>query len=322
MTDHAVLGPGGIGGLIGGALARAGANVTVIPRATQIAAYPDSLHIESVTLGDFEAHVSARAGLDSAVDVLWVTVKNQQLGDALEAVSPAAVRGSLIVPLMNGIDHVAVLRNRYPASVVIAGAIRTESTRVEPGHIVHKGWHAQQDTDAADPRFPRPVTPVQLAGPSQHRERVGRLARELEKAGVPCQVWDDENYLLWNKLAILCPYALATTAVAGPIGSVRANSEVFDLMLECAEEILDVAASVGVQLDRVGCMSMIDRFPDSMRVSMERDASAGLPIEIDAITTPVLRVGTAHGIPVKATERLRLLASESYTRLLTDRARI
>jgi 2-dehydropantoate 2-reductase len=321
VTSHAVLGPGGIGGLIGGALARAGSSVSVIPRAAQVVSYPRSLHIESVALGDFEADVSASARLESPVDVLWVTVKNQQLPEALEAVSAPAVRGSLIVPLMNGVDHVAALRDRFPDSVVLSGAIRTEATRVGPGHIVHGGWHALDAADAGDPRFPLPVKPVQLAGPAQHRRRVERLAQELDHAGVPCQVWDDENYLLWSKLSILCPYALATTAVAGPIGAVRANPEIFDLMLECAREILEVAAALGVQLDRLECLSMINKFPDSMRVSMERDASAGVPIEIDAITTPVLRVGAEHEIPVKATEQLRLLASESYERLLRDRAR-
>ncbi len=322
VTSHAVLGPGGIGGLIGGALARAGAAVVVIPRSAQVATYPRSLTVESVVLGDFEAPVSVLAVLDSPVDVLWVTVKNQQFTEALAAVSPAAVRGSLIVPLMNGIDHVASLRDRFPDSAVIAGAIRTEAARVGPGHIVHRGWHTQDSVDGNDPRFPRPVKPIQLAGPGQYRHRIEELAQELERAGVPCQVWDDENYLLWSKLSILCPYALAMTEMAGPLGAVRANAEVFDLMLACAEEILDVAAALGVQLDRMESLSMIDRFPDSMRVSMERDASAGLPIEIEAVTTPVLRAGADHGIPVEATARLRVLASESFARLMSDRTRV
>ena len=58
---HAILGVGGVGGLIGGALARAGADVVLIMRPQTLADYGGRLVVESVVLGDFEVEVPAAA---------------------------------------------------------------------------------------------------------------------------------------------------------------------------------------------------------------------------------------------------------------------
>jgi 2-dehydropantoate 2-reductase len=303
VTTHGVLGPGGIGGLIGGALARAGADVIVVPRPGR--EHPDSLTVRSTVLGEFTAPVTVARSLTQPVNVLWVCVKNQQLDEALASVTSTAIPGALVIPLMNGIDHLARLRAAFPEAEVVAGAIRTESTRVAAGTIVHGGWHVQAAPpgEVADPASP--TKPVQLAPKPHVRDRAAAVAQELEAAGVPTQLWDDEDYLLWSKLSILCPYALATTAVLGPIGMVRADVEVLDLLVRCATEVADVAQAVGVVLDRERIGAMLTRFPDEMRVSMERDASAGVPIEIEAVTAPVLRNGAALGVDVDATRQLR-----------------
>lgn len=322
MTKHAVLGAGGIGGLIGAALARAGHEVTLVLRPSTLSVYPPVLRLESTMLGDFNVPVITTARLEHSVDVLWVTVKAPQLEDALAAVPPRTVAGGLVVTLMNGIYHVARLRLEYPGAAVVAGSIRTESTRVEPGRIVHRGWHTGPRTDQSESRaIPKPTKPVQLCGEGPVRARVEALAHSLESAGVPCQVWDDEAYLLWSKLSILCPYALATTAVAGPIGAVRANPHVLDRMLTCVREVLAVSQALGVQLDVRETLSMIDRFPDDMRVSMERDASNGRPLEIEAVAGPIIREGRRSGIDVAATEELRELALQSATAIL-ERQRV
>ena len=305
MTTFAVLGPGGIGGLIGGALARRGAAVTVVPRPDAIAEHPHELLVESVALGTFRAPVEVVERLERPVDVLWVAVKAYQLRSALGSVDPEALRGAMIVPLMNGIDHVATLRATFPEALVAPGSIRTESTRVAPGRIVHGGWHVVEGLEARDGEMPAPTKPVQLASSAAAPGRVEALASEIEEAEVPTQVWVDENYLLWTKLAILCPYALATTAARGPIGAVRSDPELSGLLEGCASEIAAVARAVGTRLDEARLAETLAGFPDSMRVSMERDAAAGRPIEIVAVTDPVLREGRAHGIPVHATEELR-----------------
>ena len=54
---HAILGVGGVGGLIGACLARSGASVTVVVRPESLAQFPESLHLESA-FGNFSVPVS------------------------------------------------------------------------------------------------------------------------------------------------------------------------------------------------------------------------------------------------------------------------
>src|SRR5216683_3558724 len=116
---HAVLGAGGVGGLMAGALARAGHPVTLIVRTD----HPARLSVESRVLGNFEVGVDSVRRLAEPVDVLWVTVKATQLEAALASARPEAAPDALVVPLLNGIDHVELLRRTYGADRVAAGAI-------------------------------------------------------------------------------------------------------------------------------------------------------------------------------------------------------
>ena len=56
---HAVLGAGGVGGLLGAALARCGADVVLLMRAQSLAEYPGELSVESRVLGSFTVPVVA-----------------------------------------------------------------------------------------------------------------------------------------------------------------------------------------------------------------------------------------------------------------------
>src|SRR5438105_12568667 len=109
--EHAILGAGGVGGLVAGVLAQAGEPVTLVVRPEATADYPEKLCLQRPATGEQEFAMAHTALLDHPVDVLWITVKATQLGAALQQVpgAPAAT----VIPLLNGIDHVALLRSRY-----------------------------------------------------------------------------------------------------------------------------------------------------------------------------------------------------------------
>src|SRR5271156_2388960 len=143
---HAILGAGGVGGLIGACLAHVGDPVTLVVRRETLAQYPKTLRLQS-PFGDFEVNVAV-AGEVPPVDVLWITVKATQLEPALSALkNSGAIRA--IVPLLNGIDHVSVLRSRYGAERIIPATIAVETERVSPGHIVHRSPFARLNVSSA-----------------------------------------------------------------------------------------------------------------------------------------------------------------------------
>lgn len=276
---HAILGAGGIGGLLAGALAKAGMPTVLLLRPEALAGYPGRIAIDSVVLGDFESEVPAVSKLDREIDVLWVATKATQLGSALGLAPPDRVgAGATVIPLLNGIDHIDVLKARYPT--VVAGAIRVESERLSPARI----------------RQSSPFLRVDLAGAKQ-------AAADLRAAGIDCRVSDDELTLLWEKLAFLAPVALATTALDAPLGSVR-DDERFQ---GCQREAFTVARAEGAHINEAGLLAVLTAAPAEMRSSMQKDVAAGHLPELDAIAGPILRGSDRYGLSAPHTKELSRL---------------
>lgn len=272
---HAVLGAGGIGGLLGAALVRAGAEVVLLMRPETLARYRGHLSVESAVLGDFEVDVPAASALETPVDVVWVATKATQLEQALVLAPPERVDAATVVPLLNGVDHVALLRRRY--TNVVAGAIRVESERLPSAKI----------------RQSSPFLRVELAGAEL-------IAAELRRAGIDCRIRDDELTLLWEKLAFLAPIALATTALDLPLGPVRDEPR----YRGCQDEAIAVARAEGARLDERALRELAAAAPAETRSSMQKDVAAGRHPELDAIAGPIQRGGLRHGIPVPNTDHL------------------
>lgn len=291
---HAVLGSGGLGGFLGGALAGAGQPVTLILRAQTLESHPDTLSVTSRVLGNFETPVHRATQVAQPVDVLWLTVKATQLDTALTAVPHDSVGDALIVPLLNGVEHVARLRAHFDPDHVIAGTIRVESERVAPGEI----------------RQLSPFATLQLAAVGRLATRVRDLAEEVRSAGLTCEVAEDEPSVLWSKLAFLAPLALTTTAMGAPLGDVRSDSLWRARLDACVGEACAAAAIDGAQIDRDSILALLHNAPGSMRSSMQKDVEAGRRPELDAIGGPIVRRGNQHGLDVSTTESLvQMIAS-------------
>jgi 2-dehydropantoate 2-reductase len=284
----AILGAGGIGGLLAGLLARDGDQVTCIaPPRTAAHLREHGIEVRSARFGDFRVPVDAASLLQTPVDVCYVAVKATSLEEALESVPPSALGNALMVPFLNGIDHVALLRRRYPADQVVAATIRIESARVAPGVIEEPSGFAV----------------VELAPGQADRSRVEALADKLKRIGMDVRIREDELKMLWSKLSVLAPIALLGTHEGAPIGEVRERRR--DDFAAVVHEIASAArAADGVELDPNVPLGMLDQVPASMRSSMQRDAEAGRPLELDAIGGTILRAAARGGVRAPVTERL------------------
>jgi 2-dehydropantoate 2-reductase len=283
----AVLGPGGVGGLLAGLLARQGATVVCLAGAETAAVLENQgVRVQSEQFGNFEVPIRAADRLTEPVDACLVAVKATQLDAALERVPANLLGDALVVPFLNGVEHVDLLRDRYPDASVVAATIRVESTRVAPGQVRHDS----------------PFASVELATGPNPVARVERLASLLQQAGLEVQVSDEERATLWRKLNILAPLALLTTHHAAPAGVVR--DERRDDLAAVAEEVASVARAEGAPADAHSVFEFFDRIPAAMQSSMQRDAAAGRAIELEAIGGAVVRAAQRHGIPVPVTSRL------------------
>lgn len=280
---HAILGAGGVGGLIGASLAHCGDQVTLVVRRETLAKYFDKLQLES-TFGNFTVPVSRSAEVP-ACDVLWLATKATQLDGALAALThPESVRA--IVPLLNGIDHVAVLRAKYGKDKIIPATIAVESERVAPGHIIHRSPFAR------------------LSVSSRGQALLASTLEQLQKMGFECRFIDDEATLMWNKLVFLAAFALSTTAADKTTSEIMADPKWRELGLAVIREACAVGVAEGAKLDADAVIAGVMKMPGNMRSSMQKDVEQGKPPELDAIAGPILRGAQKHGIDIPATKTL------------------
>jgi len=122
---HAILGAGAVGGLVGAVLAREGEDVRLLVRPENQSGYPGKLKLNTPN-GAMESPVRIETKLTDDVDVLWVAVKTYQLIGALRTV-PSESNVGTIIPLLNGIDHVDLLRVRFGHDAVVPATIAVEA---------------------------------------------------------------------------------------------------------------------------------------------------------------------------------------------------
>lgn len=280
----AVLGPGGIGGLLAALLSRAGHRVICLAgEETTDALRRNGVRVHSGQFGHFTAQVEADTALREPVDLCLVAVKHTTLDAALDRVPAHHLDDGLVLPLLNGIEHIAALRDRFHAGRVVPAVIRVESTRTAPGVIEHGS----------------PFTEIDLAGP---QERLAGLAELLTSAGAQTRILPDENAVLWGKLAFLAPFALLTTRYRLPIGRIR--TERGEELAALVEETTAVSRACGGQTDAAQILARYDAFPAESKSSMQRDAEAGRPLELDAIGGALLRAAERCAVQVPLTTRL------------------
>jgi 2-dehydropantoate 2-reductase len=281
---HAILGVGGIGGLMGAALAKSGDAVTLVLRPESVGEHPNELSLESY-LGNFSVPVEKIAAVDEPFDILWITVKATQLDSALASIKSPEKIGA-IVPLLNGVDHVAMLRARFGAESVVAATIAVESERVAPGKIVHRSPF------------------VRLNVSSSGEERLAPTLEKLRAFGFACQFMENEQTLLWSKLCFLGPFALTTSAAGMDKGEIANDMKWRGRFEACVAEACSVATASGAKVDAAQIVAFFYNAPAGMRSSMQKDIAAGNAPELDAIAGPIMRGGKSHGIEVPVTREL------------------
>ncbi|MFD8492106.1 ketopantoate reductase family protein [Amycolatopsis sp. NPDC059657] len=274
MAAIGILGPGGVGGLLAARFGAAGHAVTVIStERTAAELTARGLTFRGPDTASITSFPAARPWLTTPLDVLFVAVKATELLPALQRVPASVLGAATVVPLLNGVDHLALLRAVYPAAQVIGASIAVEATRHRPGVI-------EQLSPFADLVF--------ADGTSAGAE-VAELARA---ARLSVSTHPDDATVLWRKLAFLAPLALLTTAADAPIGPARSGHESW--LRPLVDEAASAAGVHSVQVDADAVTARLASLPSGMQSSMLKDFQAGRTLELDAIAGPIIRtLGTA-----------------------------
>lgn len=289
----AIIGSGGIGGYLAGALVGAGREVTLCVR-TRF----DRLVIES---GGASREVPVRQA-SAPADVgpaRWVllTTKAQDTGGAKPWLDALVGPGTTLVMVQNGIGHLERARPVANGAAILPAIIYCAVERDRPGHIVHHG--------AAKLVIPR--------GPGS-----AALAALFAGSGFEVQEAEDFTTAAWRKL---CNNLVgnAITALTLRRGNVFAEPAILDLARDILNEALAVARAEGAALTQAEIDEShagLGRFGPEAGTSMLYDRLAGRPLEHEALTGALVAAAGRHGIPVPVNRTLlSLLTAVSGQRL-------
>jgi 2-dehydropantoate 2-reductase len=280
--EHAVLGAGAIGGLVGTAVASLGEGVTVLVRPERLPGYPANLSVERPS-GAITALAKVAATLPNPVDVLWIATKTYQLRTALQAVQSLP---RCIVPLLNGVDHVEVLRAHFGRDRVLPATIAVEAERIAPGRFVQRSPF------------------VNLNLPASGEQVLGAIVARLRDLEFTCRFIQNEQTLLWSKLCFLGPFALVTSASGMNKGQIYADAEWKRKLISATAEACAVARASRAEVDAAQIQAIFDGLPSGIRSSMQKDLASRRQLELDAIGGPIVRGGERYGVDVSTTAAL------------------
>jgi len=286
--DVAILGSGGVGGVYGGFLARAGHSVRLWARGDHLAALRSRGLTVRTPEETFTVRVQAsdRAEDLAGVALAIVAVKTYSLEDVAPVARRLAEGGAAVLPLLNGVeasDRLAALG--VPSGALLGGLTMISAERTAPGEVRRLS------------AFQRIVL-GELAGGTS--ERAARIVEALRTAGIESRESANIRVELWEKLVFIASMATVCGLARTAIGPVRSAPQGRVFIAAAVREAVAVGRSRGVALsDEVAprVTATIEGLPDAMRPSFLLDLERGGPTELDALMGAIARMGAEAGVP-------------------------
>ncbi|UCZ54228.1 ketopantoate reductase family protein [Bacillus shivajii] len=281
-----VVGAGAVGGYFGGRLIEKGEDVTFLVREKkQQQLKEQGLVIHSVN-GDI--HVQPKTILatnePTPFDVVFISTKSYQLRDALTSLERFVSDYTVIIPLLNGIEHMEEMKAYFSPDQIFGGICFIESTLNDAGEIV-------QTSKKNDLVF------------GEWNGKVTARAKEIEEvfSGTKSVFQLSENIQkdMWHKYLFITTLSGVTSLMRSPIGPIRDTFEGRTYIQQLFEEIrMTMEAHRAPISDRVveKQMDTLDNQAPSMKSSMLRDIERGAPIEVDHLQGFLLLLAERYGI--------------------------
>lgn len=284
----AIVGSGGVGGYFGGRLAAAGSDVSFLARGSHLEALQtNGLRIES-PLGN--VHVpTVKATADpheiGPVDVVLFTVKLYDTEPALAMLPHLLGPDTIVIPFQNGVDSVERLTRAIGKSRVAGGVAYVSAVVTEPGVIRHT---------AMDRLVFGPMPGAPLPALDALRD-AGR------QAGFNAVLSDKIVVDIWAKFARLTVFSGMTCICRAPIGPIRADPDLKEMMETAWHESILVARGKQIPLPSTTFADMqaaAAALPANARSSMLEDLERGRRLELPWLSGAVVRIAEEVGVEV------------------------
>lgn len=291
------MGTGGVGGYFGGRLAAAGEDVSFIARGAHLEALTTKgLRVQSPK-GDFHVPARRRLGEDGPTirassepkalgpaDVVLFTVKMYDVPGAAEFIRPLIAKDTVVITLQNGVEAVDLVSAAIGREHVAGGVAYVAAVITEPGVIKHTALDR--------------LIFGELDG--QVSDRLSRFKRACEGSGFDSTLSERIELDLWSKFSRLSVFSGMTAVTRSPIGPLRADPQLMEMVKAACEESIAVGRARGVPIpdslmDEI--VTMFHGMPPQSKSSMLEDLERGKRLELPWLSGAVVRLGAEAGVP-------------------------
>lgn len=283
-----MLGAGGIGGYYGAKIHLAGGDVSFLVRPARAEQLKkNGLQVLS-PFGDMQIapKIVLAESLKENFDVIVLSCKAYDLDSAMDAIAPAMGVESVILPLLNGVRHIDLLRARFGAERVLGGVANISVTLDAEGVIHHLNQTHRLQLGVLH-------TPA-----SQWLQPLATLFARTGFEFVPA---DNVAQALWNKFVFLTALAGATCLMRASVGQILQTVAGEALLNGLFAECTRVAQASGFALSeaqRAVHRSTLNDRASSLKASMLRDVEKGGVTEADHILGDMVARAAAKGVDV------------------------
>ena len=299
-TKILIVGIGGVGGYLGGLLARAyqgnddieiyflsrGQNLSkiksdgirVLDDGNEFTAHPD---LVSDNINDF--------GL---VDYTLICTKTYSLPDIAQQIAPCIGDSTVLIPLQNGVNSRDILLKFFPSNLITHGCVYLVSRLESPGLIQKKGQ----------------VGSLFFGLSNMQDDRLQALKEILVNASVKAELSSDIDKVIWEKFIFLSSIATATTYFDSNIHEILSSKERLQLLKSLIKEVTELAYSKAIkieenQTERV--LSILNSLPGDATTSMHSDfRNHNEQTELESLTGFVVKEGIKENVSIKTFEMM------------------
>jgi 2-dehydropantoate 2-reductase len=280
----AIMGAGGVGGCLGGLLAKAGIDVSLICRGEHLAAIkanglklirPDTEFVVEVDATDDPAKIGP-------VDLVLFTVKTYQNRHVITALKPLMGPETSVISLQNGVESHELLGAVLGPSHILPGTYWASSHVISPG-VIAEDVMAQisfgeiEDTESL---------------------RALEIRKVFREAGIETEISSDPLQVIWQKFIVLSALAGITSASLTRPKELLQYQDARKMFCDAMAEALAVGLAKGIDLSEnlvQESLEYVDSLPDFQN-AMQGDYENGRATELDALSGAVIRLGKQIGV--------------------------
>lgn len=282
-----ITGIGGVGGYIASILCANYPDVTLIARRKR----KESIQQHGLVLHSdfFGEHVFHPAVTDTPAtvgiqDIIFVCVKNYSLVSALEALRPCVDAHTVIVLVLNGVDHLETAKTVFPHGRFVDTCIYITSAYNDDFSISQHGHFARIYLGSADEDAAQTAYDV-----LNHEGLTTRNAANITKE-------------IWNKYILNCAYNVITAYYECTIGDALNKPNGKKEFRQLIEEAYTIGKALGVPLDDTLVETIYDRIltqeDKNVYSSLARDVMNGRQSELDTFSGYLVRTAQALHIAI------------------------